>query len=152
MRSVNKVILVGNVGVDPDIRVAMNGNKIAKFSLATSDQWTDKQTGEKREKTAWHRCTVFGRLSDVIEQYVRKGDRLYVEGALEYSTSEADGVTRYWTDIIVRDMVMLGGSGGGAGGGATGGGARSYEPRQTPQQTPQQRPTYNTNPEDDLPF
>ena len=148
MRSVNKIHLVGNVGQDPDIRVAMNGNKVAKFSLATSEQWNDR-AGQKQEKTQWHRCTCFGKLADVVEQYVYKGDRLYVDGKVEYSTTEADGITRYWTDIIVRDLVMLGTSG-------SGDEPRGRLPasRPTTTTTPGSTPTrgHPTVPEDDLPF
>lgn len=106
-RSVNDVTLLGNVGNDPEIRATASGSRIAKLSLATSRKWSDK------EKTEWHRLTVFGKLVDVVEQYVKKGDRLYVRGRIEYSTTEADGTTRYWTDIVVNELVMLGGSGAG---------------------------------------
>lgn len=111
MRSVNEVMLIGNVGQDPEVRATSSGSRIAKLSLATNRSWSDA-AGNKQEKTEWHRLTVFGRLVDVVEQYVRKGDRLYVRGRIEYSSTEGDGVTRYWTDIVVNDLVMLGGSGG----------------------------------------
>ena len=107
-RSVNRVTLIGNVGSEPDIRMTPSGTKVAKVSLATSRQWKDK-SGTANEKTDWHRLTFFGQIADVVEQWVRKGDRIYVEGRIEYSTSEHDGVTKYFTDIIVQELVMLGG-------------------------------------------
>ncbi len=137
-RSLNKVTLIGNVGSDPDIRMTPSGTKVAKFSVATNETFNDR-SGQQRERTEWHRLTFFGRLSDVVEQWVKKGDRLYVEGRLEYSQSQTpQGETRYWTDIIVREMIMLGSGGrtpemGDAGGGpprsgAAGGGATRGEP------------------------
>ena len=100
-RSVNKVILIGNVGKDPEFATTSGGTQVAKFSLATGRY--------KGDETDWHRVTVFGKLADVVRQYVHKGDRLYVEGRLQYSQTEKDGVTRYWTDVIVHDLTMLGG-------------------------------------------
>lgn len=106
MRSVNKLILIGNVGSDPEIRTTAGGTKVAKFSLATSEKRKDKD-----EQTQWHRITCFDKLADLAEEYIRKGDRLYIEGKVEYSRTEGDdGVTRYWTDVIARELVMLGGS------------------------------------------
>ena len=109
VRSLNKVLLIGNVGNDPEVRTTAGGGKVVKLSLATNRSYMDR-TGAQQEKTEWHRVTVFGKLADVVEQYVSKGDRLYLEGRIEYSTSESDGVTKYWTDIIVNEMVMLGSS------------------------------------------
>ena len=106
-RSLNKIMLIGNVGSDPEIRATSSGNRVAKLSLATNRQWKDG-SGQSQEKTEWHRLTFFGRLVDIVEQWVNKGDRLYVEGRMEYSQTEKDGQTRYWTDIIVAEMVMLG--------------------------------------------
>lgn len=104
-RSVNKIILVGNVGSDPEVRTVGQGTKLAKFSLATSSTYKDK------ESTQWHRLNAWGKLADVVEQWVKKGDRLYVEGRVEYSQTEHEGTTRYWTDIHVNELVMLGTSG-----------------------------------------
>lgn len=113
-RSLNKTALIGNVGSDPDVRSTQGNNKVAKFSLATSETFTDR-SGQKQEKTQWHRITVWGKLADVVEQYVKKGDRVYVEGKIEYSETENDaGVKRYWTDIIARELIMLGGKSDGA--------------------------------------
>jgi len=117
-RSLNKVMLIGNVGNDPEIRATSSGARVAKVSLATNRSWTDRNTGQKNEKTEWHRLTFFGRLVDVVEQWVKKGDRLYVEGRIEYSQTEGEGGTKYWTDIVVQEMVMLGST---AGGGYSGG-------------------------------
>ena len=109
MKSVNEAILVGNVGNDPEIRTTQGGARIAKLSLATGRTWTDKG-GQKQEKTDWHRLAVFGKLVDVVEQWVHKGDRLYIRGRIEYSTAESDQGTKYFTDIVVSDLVMLGGN------------------------------------------
>ena len=120
-RSLNKVMLIGNVGSDPEIRSTASGSRVAKLSLATNRQFQDR-TGQNQEKTEWHRLTFFGRLAEIVEQYVKKGDRLYAEGRIEYSqTQDEQGGTRYWTDIVVNEMVMLS-SGGGAGGEDFGGG------------------------------
>lgn len=110
-RSLNKVMLIGNVGSDPEIRATSSGNRVAKLSVATNRQWKDG-SGQKQEKTEWHRLTFFGRLVDIVEQWVKKGDRIYAEGRLEYSQTESDGQVKYWTDIVVTEMVMLGSTGG----------------------------------------
>ena len=137
-RSLNKIMLIGNVGSDPEVRSTGSGARVAKLSLATNRTWSDRNTGQQQEKTEWHRLTFFGRIVDVVEQYVKKGDRLYVEGRIEYSQTEGEGGTRYWTDIVVGEMVMLGsagagapsggssGYGGGSGGRGYGGGGSGY--------------------------
>ncbi|MBW3553267.1 MAG: single-stranded DNA-binding protein [Gemmatimonadetes bacterium] len=120
-RSLNKVLLIGNVGAEPEVRTTASGTRVAKLSVATNRTFNDK-SGQQQEKTEWHRLTFFGKVVDVVERYVHKGDRLYVEGRLEYSqTQDEQGNVKYWTDIVVNDMVMLG-SGGPGGGGAAGGG------------------------------
>jgi single-strand DNA-binding protein len=120
-RSLNKVMLIGNVGNDPEIRATSSGARVAKLSLATNRSWSGRD-GQQQEKTEWHRLTVFGRLVDIVEQWVHKGDRLYVEGRIEYSQTQDDqGGVKYWTDIVINEMVMLG-SGGQGGGGDFGGG------------------------------
>ena len=121
-RSLNKVMLIGNVGIEPEIRATTGGTRTAKVRLATSRSWTDRNTNQQQEKTEWHNLKFFGRLVDIVEQWVKKGDRLYVEGRLDYYQYEKEGVTMYGTDIVVNEMVMLGGSGGAAGGGGGGGG------------------------------
>lgn len=101
-------MLIGNVGKSPDVRMTPSGSKVCKFSLATNRRYKD-HAGAEQEKTEWHRCTAFGRLADIVERWVNQGDRLYVEGRIEYSTTDdGEGNTRYWTDIIVNEMVMLG--------------------------------------------
>jgi single-strand DNA-binding protein len=121
-RSLNKVTLIGNLGADPEIRTTPHGSKVAQFSLATGRQWTSA-SGEKQEKTEWHKCVAWnakGRgtgLADIIERYVKKGDKLYVEGEIQYRQYEdKDKQTRYVTEINVRDILLLGGGRGGEGG------------------------------------
>src|SRR5690349_20709219 len=114
-RSLNKVTLIGNLGSDPEIRTATGGNKVANFSLATSREWKDA-SGNKQEKTEWHRCVAWSQLADIIERYVKKGDKLFVEGRIEYRQwQDKDGQTKYATDINVRELIMLGGRGGAGG-------------------------------------
>lgn len=115
-RSLNKVTLIGNLGADPEIRTTTGGNKVASFSVATGRQWTSA-SGEKQEKTEWHKCVAWNAkgtgLADVIERYVKKGDRIYVEGRVEYRQYEdKDKQTRYVTEINVREILLLGGRGG----------------------------------------
>ncbi len=151
-RSLNKVMLIGNVGAEPEIRTTASGKRVAKLSLATSRQFNDR-SGQKQEKTEWHRLTAWDRVAEIIEQYVHKGDRLYVEGSIEYSQTEDDqGKPKYWTDIIVREMLMLsGGSGGGAGGGEDYG-ARSQQRRPAaPSAGPAPSSPFHDD-DDDLPF
>ncbi len=121
-RSLNKVMLIGNVGAEPEVRTTPSGTRIAKVSLATNRTWSDR-SGQQQEKTEWHRLTFWDRLAEIVERYVHKGDRLYVEGRIEYSQTQDDqGNVKYWTDIVVREMVMLGQGGGGGGGYDAGGG------------------------------
>jgi len=148
-RSLNKVMLIGNVGNDPEIRATSSGARVAKVSLATNRSWSDR-SGQQQEKTEWHRLTFFGRLVDIVEQWVKKGDRLYVEGRVEYSQTEGDGGPKYWTDIVVNEMVMLGSAQGGSGGGGSssgGGGGGRYSGGGSDDPGPSL-----TEPEDDLPF
>lgn len=148
-RSLNKVMLIGNVGNDPEIRATSGGARVAKVSLATNRSWSDR-AGQTQEKTEWHRLTFFGRLVDIVEQWVKKGDRLYVEGRIEYSQTEGEGGPKYWTDIVINEMVMLGSTGGGGGGGGAGGGGRSSGGYSSGGGRDQE-PTL-TEPDDDLPF
>ncbi|MCH7816926.1 MAG: single-stranded DNA-binding protein [Proteobacteria bacterium] len=106
-RGVNKVILVGNVGNEPEFRVMPNGNGVANVSIATSETWKDKNTGEQQEKTEWHRVVFFNRLAEIVEQYVKKGSKLYIEGRLQTRSWEQDGVKRYTTEIVASEMQML---------------------------------------------
>lgn len=152
-RSLNKVMLIGNVGSDPEIRSTSAGSRVAKLSLATNRQFQDR-TGQTQEKTEWHRLTFFGRLADIVEQYVKKGDRLYAEGRLEYSqTQDEQGNVRYWTDIVATEMVMLGGAGGSTesfGGGYDRGGAGGGSQGGSPGRGGATPPI--AEPDDDLPF
>jgi len=109
-RGVNKVILIGNVGSDPTINSTQSGTKVANVSIATSEQWNDKN-GERQERTEWHRLVFWNRLADIVEQYVNKGDKLFVEGKLQTRKYEKDGKDFYTTEIVVSQMEMLGGSG-----------------------------------------
>ena len=107
-RGINKVILVGNVGVDPDVRYLPNGNAVTTLSVATSETWKDKQTGEKQERTEWHRVVCFNRLGEIAGEYVRKGSKLYVEGSLRTRKwQDQQGQDRYTTEIIAGDIQML---------------------------------------------
>lgn len=117
-RGINKVILVGNLGNDPDVRTTAAGAKIANISLATTDSWTDKQTGQKQDRTEWHRIVFFNRMAEIVEQYLTKGSQVYVEGRLQTRKwQDQNGQDRYTTEIVANDMQMLGGRGGAGGGG-----------------------------------
>ena len=116
-RSLNKAMLIGNVGQDPEIRTIPSGARVAQFSVATSRRWNDK-SGQQQEKTEWHRIVAWERLVEVIERFVKKGDRIYVEGEIEYRQyQDKDGVTKYTTEIRAREVVLLGSRGDGGGGG-----------------------------------
>lgn len=108
MAGINKAILVGNLGRDPEMSYTPAGLAVAKFSIATSEEWKDKATGEKKEKTEWHRIVAFGRLAEICGEYLSKGKQVYVEGRIQTSSWEKDGITRYSTDIIANIMQMLG--------------------------------------------
>jgi len=126
-RGVNKVILIGNLGADPETRAMPSGTTVANLRIATSESWRDKQTGEQQERTEWHRVALFGRLAEVAGEYLRKGSQVYIEGSLRTRKwQDKQGNERYSTEIVGNDMQMLGGRGGGAGGGqapGAGGGA-----------------------------
>jgi single-strand DNA-binding protein len=117
-RGINKVILVGNLGSDPELRSTGSGVSICSFSLATSESWTDKQSGEKQERTEWHRLKIFGRLGEIAAEYLKKGRQVYIEGSIRTDKfTGKDGVEKYFTDIIASEMQMLGSNEGGGGGG-----------------------------------
>ena len=133
-RGVNKVILIGNLGGDPETRYTQSGSAITTIKLATSESWKDKQTGEQQERTEWHRVKFFGRLAEIAGEYLKKGRQVYVEGSLRTDKyTDKEGIERYTTDIIADEMQMLGGNpGAGEGGGGGGGrerGERSSAPR-----------------------
>lgn len=118
-RGINKVIIVGNLGADPETRYTGNGTAITSIRIATSENWTDKQSGEKQERTEWHRVKLFGRLAEIAGEYLKKGRQVYIEGSLRTDKyTDKDGVERFSTDIIAAEMQMLGGGSEGGQGGA----------------------------------
>ena len=122
-RGVNKVILIGNLGSDPEVRYTPNGAPVANFSLATSESWNDRNTGERQERTEWHRLVLWSKLAEIAGQYLKKGAKIYVEGRLQTrSWDDQSGQKRYTTEVVVNDMQMLDsrGEGGGSGGRDTG--------------------------------
>ena len=141
-RGVNKVILVGNLGNDPDVKYPSGGgSQITRISVATSEQWSDKNTGQKQERTEWHRVVFFGRLAEIAGEYLRKGSKVYIEGSLRTNKyTDQAGVEKYSTDIIANEMQMLDSRGDNAG---MGGGQGYAQPQQS-QQQPQQG-AYNQN-------
>ena len=148
-RGVNKVILVGNVGNDPEVRYMPNGNAVANVSVATSETWKDKNTGDQQEKTEWHRVVFFNRLAEIVEQYVKKGTKLYIEGRLQTRSWEQDGSKRYTTEIVANEMQMLD---------SRGAGQDSNFGQSAPQSQPQpsgggqSAPPSFDNFDDDIPF
>ena len=133
--SVNKVILVGNLGRDPDVRHTQNGGKVANLRLATSETWKDRQSGERKERTEWHSVVVWGNLADICERYLKKGSKIYIQGQLQTRKwQDQSGNERYSTEVVVQgfggELVLLDGRGEGGGGGGgqyeTGGGEPSY--------------------------
>lgn len=128
-RGINKVILVGNLGKDPEVRYMPSGGAVANVTLATSDQWKDKQTGEQRERTEWHNVVFYQRLAEIVGEYLKKGSQVYVEGSLRTRKwQDKNGNDRYTTEIIASEMQMLGGRGGGGGGG----GSANYNSNRAP--------------------
>lgn len=151
-RGVNKVILVGTCGQDPEVRYLPNGNAVTNLSLATSEQWTDKQTGQKVEKTEWHRVSLFGKVAEIAGEYLRKGSQVYIEGKLQTREWEKDGIKRYTTEIVVDmqgTMQLLGGRPQNQDG--TNQAPRPQQQRRPQQAAPQPLPDFD--PEDDgIPF
>lgn len=107
MSGVNKAIILGNVGNDPEVKYMPNGNAVANLSIATSETWKDKSTSDKQEKTEWHRIVAFGKLAEIIEKYVKKGSKLYIEGKLQTRSWEQDGQKRYATEVVVSEMQFV---------------------------------------------
>ena len=125
-RGINKVIIVGNVGGDPETRYMPSGSAVTNLTVATNESWKDKQTGEKKERTEWHRVAMFNRLAEIAAEYLRKGSQVYIEGKLRTRKwQDKDGQDRYTTEIIADEMQMLGGRGGDFGGGSGGGSSRA---------------------------
>jgi single-strand DNA-binding protein len=131
-RGVNKVILIGHLGADPESRAMPSGSSVANLRIATTESWRDKQSGEQQERTEWHRVALFGRLAEIASEYLRKGSQVYIEGSLRTRKwQDKQGNERYSTEIVGNEMQMLGGrGGGGAGGPAAGGGASGGAPRE----------------------
>jgi single-strand DNA-binding protein len=122
-RGVNKVILIGNLGQDPEVKYMPSGGAVTNVTIATSETWKDKSSGEKQERTEWHRVVFFQRLAEIAGEYLKKGSKVYVEGRLQTRKwQDKDGQDRYTTEIIASEMQMLDGRGAGAGGGGMGGG------------------------------
>jgi len=166
-RGINKVILIGNLGGDPEVRYMPSGNAVTNVTVATSESWKDKQTGQQQERTEWHRVVFFNRLAEIAGEYLRKGSKVYVEGSLRTRKWQGqDGQDRYTTEIVASEMQMLdsrGGEGGGYAQPASGGyGQPQGQPRQpapaAPSQAPQQQPqpsqpAPDMDPfDDDIPF
>jgi len=155
-RGVNKVILVGNLGGDPETRYTASGAAITNINIATSESWRDKQTGENQERTEWHRVVFFNRLAEIAGEYLRKGSQVYVEGSLRTRKWQGkDGQDRYTTEIVANEMQMLGSRSGEASPRPAGGGFRDNKPAQQSQAAPAKpsAPAVDENfAEDDIPF
>ena len=164
--SINKVILIGNLGADPEMRYTQDQSAVANFRIATSERWTDRTTNERRERTEWHRIVCFRRLAEICGEYLHKGSKVYIEGQLQTRSWEGqDGQTRYTTEVVARDMQMLdsrGGGGGGFGGPEGGGGyaerggppqgGGSDQPRRSPPPASPRPAPEADDFEDDIPF
>ncbi len=150
-RGINKVILIGNLGQDPETRYMPSGGAVTNMRIATNESWKDKQSGEQKERTEWHNVAMFGRLAEIAAEYLRKGSQVYVEGRLQTRKwQDRDGNDRYTTEIVANEMQMLGGRGGGGssfGGGSSGGGGGQGGGRGG-----QQSPPPADDFDDDIPF
>ena len=136
-RGVNKVILVGNLGADPETRAMPSGSTVANLRIATSESWRDKTSGEQQERTEWHRVALFGRLAEIASEYLKKGSQVYIEGSLRTRKwQDKQGNERFSTEIVGNELQMLGGRGG-AGGGGGGGGARAGRGAPPPESYPE---------------
>ena len=146
-RGINKATLIGNLGADPEIRYTANGSAVANVRLATAESWRDRESGEQQERTEWHRVVFFGRLAEIVEQYLRKGSHVYVEGRIRTRKwQDRDGNDRYTTEIVAKEMQMLDSRG--SGGGAP---AKSDDdPASAPAPAPSEQPTDDFD--DDIPF
>lgn len=158
-RGVNKVIIVGTLGNDPEVKYSASGSAIANLSVATSEQWKDKQTGEKKEQTEWHRVVIFGRLAEVAAEYLRKGSQVYIEGQLRTRKwTDSNGVDKYTTEIVIPQiggvMQMLGGKRDDSGQPRQQSGQQSQRQQQQPpkQQSPQGGNEPPMDFDDDIPF
>lgn len=160
-KSLNKVTLIGNLGQDPEVRTIASGGRVANFSIATSRSWGGQNGGEKQEKTDWHRIVAWNNsksgtgLADIVEKYCKKGDKIYVEGRIEYrSWQDKDGQTKYTTEIIANDIILLGGRGGsGEGGGFAAARSGAAAPKKEgSKESFDDFPAALDNEDDDLPF
>jgi len=156
-RGVNKVILVGNLGKDPEIKYTASGAAIANVTIATAESWNDKQTGEKVEKTEWHRVVAFQRLAEIMGEYLKKGSQVYIEGKLQTRKwQDQNGQDRWTTEVVANDMQMLGSRAGGDAGGQPqgGGGGGGFRKNPAPQQAPAAaKPAFDNDfADDDIPF
>jgi single-strand DNA-binding protein len=161
MASVNKVILIGNLGRDPEVRYAPSGSAICNVTIATSRQWKNKDSGERQEETEWHRVVFYDRLAEIAGEYLKKGKSVYIEGRLKTRKwTDKDGVEKYTTEIIAQEMTMLGGREGGGGGDVEMGSAPAAAPRSTPARqapaaskpAPAKSSTGFDDMDDDIPF
>ena len=143
---INKAILIGRLGRDPEVRYAQSGTAVTTFTVATSERWKDKNSGEMQERTEWHRIVAFGKLGEICGEYLTKGKQVYIEGRLQTRSWEQEGVTRYTTEIVASDMKMLEPKGA-TGGGGGGGGYRAQKPSDD-----YQEPSYQEPADDDIPF
>lgn len=138
-RGLNKVMIIGNVGNDPDVRFMPNGNPVANFSIATSESWKDKQSGEKQERTEWHRIVMFNRLAEIAGEYLRKGSKVYVEGSLRTRKwQDQSGADKYTTEIVATEMQMLDSRGAGMSQGQPMNQSQGYQSMAGQQQAPMQ--------------
>jgi len=152
-RGVNKVILVGNLGADPETRYTASGAAITNIRLATSETWRDKQTGENQERTEWHRVVFFSRLAEIAGEYLRKGSQVYIEGSLRTNKwQDQSGQDRYTTEIIASEMQMLGGRGGESASAPDQQSGFRGSPRSSSDSSPQSGPADDGFAEDDIPF
>ena len=150
-RGINKVILIGNLGQDPETRYMPSGSAVTNVTLATSESWKDKQTGQPQERTEWHRVVFFNRLAEIAGEYLKKGSKVYVEGSLRTRKWQGqDGQDRYTTEIVANEMQMLDGRGGSSGGSSGGYGDYNQSAPQRPQSAPS-RPAQNPAPQNQAP-
>jgi len=155
-RGVNKVILIGNLGVDPEVRYMPSGGAVTNVRMATAESWKDKQTGERQEKTEWHRVVFFGRLAEIAGEYLKKGSQVYIEGRLQTRKWQGqDGQDRYTTEIVANEMTMLGGGPASGGRGGQSSGFENNQNQDTGSSEPASQDTSTAPAEDfddDIPF
>lgn len=152
--SVNKVILIGNLGADPEIKYTNSGGQIANLRVATTESWKDKNSGEAQEKTEWHRVSVFGKLAEICGQYLAKGSKVYLEGRIQTRKWQDDtGADRYSTEIVADQMQMLGGRSDGQGQApARPQAPAAWQPNRSPGSLRAPAPSFDPNLDDDIPF